>query len=127
MSNPFRTDRVRVVIFLKKRPDLTKEEFSRYWSGPHGDLFKSLEIVKKNVIKYEQAHTNDKYISAPQAMGLTAPEWDGLVILEGESYEKLFEVFQSDEYLSIVAPDEAHFLDRAKCQILPVDLVTLIE
>ncbi|KAF5385131.1 hypothetical protein D9615_000970 [Tricholomella constricta] len=127
MSIPFRTDRVRVIVFLKRKPGLTKEEFSRYWQGPHAELFMSLDIVKKNVIKYEQAHVNDKYITAPQAMGLTAPDWDGLVVLDGESYDKLFEIFLSEEYARIVAPDEEHFIDRPKCQILPLDLFTAIE
>ncbi|KAG5644109.1 hypothetical protein DXG03_009128 [Asterophora parasitica] len=124
---PFRTDRVRLIVFLKRRSDLTREEFSHYWNGPHAELFLSLDIVKKNVIKYEQAHVNDKFVKAPLALGLTESDWDGLVVLDGESYEKLFEVFSSEEYAKIVAPDEENFLDRAKVQILPLDLVTVFE
>ncbi|KAF5385132.1 hypothetical protein D9615_000971 [Tricholomella constricta] len=128
MSIPFRTDRVRIIIFVKRKPGLSKEEFSRYWKGPHAELFTSLETVKKNVIKYEQAHVNDKYITAPQAMamGLTAPDWDGFAVFDAESYDKLFEVFSSEEYAKIAVPDEENFIDRPKFQILPLDLFTPI-
>ncbi|KAF5386862.1 hypothetical protein D9615_002124 [Tricholomella constricta] len=51
MSIPFRTDRVRIIIFVKRKPGLTKGEFSRYWKGPHAEPFMSLDIVKKKVIK----------------------------------------------------------------------------
>lgn len=53
-SVPFHTDRVRLLVFLKKREGITKEEFSQYWSGHHAKLFLSLDIVKKNLLKYEQ-------------------------------------------------------------------------
>jgi len=115
-------------VFLKRKPGLSKEEFSSYWNGIHGDLFLSLDIVKKNVIKYERAHANDKYIATCQAtLGLPTSDWDGLVVLDGESHEKLFEVFSSEEYSRIVAPDEENFIDRPKCQIMLLDLVTVFE
>ncbi|KAG6840743.1 hypothetical protein C0991_004652 [Blastosporella zonata] len=142
-----RTDRVRVLLFMKRKDGSTPEEFSEYWRTTHAKLFMTLDIVKSNVLKYEQvragplrlffpkclcqilqAHTDSKWLSVPStAMGLTASEWDGVLILDGESFEKLFAVFGSEEYQRVVAPDEANFVDRAKCQLLPVGLVTVIE
>lgn len=49
-----RTDRVRLAILLKKKQGLTNEEFLGYWLNNHAKLFSSLEIVKKNLLKYEQ-------------------------------------------------------------------------
>ncbi|RDB24419.1 hypothetical protein Hypma_008456 [Hypsizygus marmoreus] len=127
MSTPFAKDRVRLLIFMKRKEGLTREQFSRHWLDPHAKLFMSLESFKANVTKYEQLHANEAYRDAPKAMGLIAPDWDGLVHLEGESYEKLFAVFLSEEYAQIVAPDEENFIDRAKCQILPLDLAPMFE
>ncbi|RDB24418.1 hypothetical protein Hypma_008455 [Hypsizygus marmoreus] len=124
----FAKDRVRLIFFLKRKEGLTKEQFSRHWLDPHAKLFMSLESVKANVTKYEQLHTNDVYTEAIKAIQGSIPtsDWDGIVHLEGESYEKLFAVFQSEEYAKIVTPDEEKFIDRAKCQILPLDLASLI-
>ncbi|KAJ6576622.1 hypothetical protein DFH09DRAFT_1149881 [Mycena vulgaris] len=124
----FRIDRVRLVILLKRKSTLSKEEFSQYWSGTHSDLFMSLEIVKSNLIKYEQAYTNQSVLlQLVEGMGLTMHEWDGMAIFEAESYAKIFEVFQNEEYKRIVVPDEHKFVDREASQIFPLDLFTVID
>lgn len=52
-----RKDRYRVNSLLYKKEGMTDEEFFTYWREVHGPLFASLEIVKKNLIKYEQVST----------------------------------------------------------------------
>lgn len=49
-----RKDRYRVSSLLVKKTGMTDEEFFTYWRDVHGPLFAGLEIVKKNLIKYEQ-------------------------------------------------------------------------
>ena len=49
-----RTDRARLVLLVKRKATLSKEAFHHYWSGTHGALFSSLDIVKTNLLKYEQ-------------------------------------------------------------------------
>ncbi|KAJ7131587.1 hypothetical protein C8R43DRAFT_1207626 [Mycena crocata] len=123
----FRTDRVRLAILLKQKPTLSKEDFHKYWSESHGTLFSSLEIVKTNLLKYEQAHMNDAVLQQIfQVMGTPMAEWDGMVIFEGESYEKIFAVFQDAEYQKIIVPDEEKFLDRQSAHMLPLDLFTVV-
>ncbi|KZP29289.1 hypothetical protein FIBSPDRAFT_707574, partial [Athelia psychrophila] len=84
-------------------------------------LFSSQEIVKKNLLKYEQCHPS---AAAAGSLGQLIPlaKWDGLLILEGESYEKIMEIFTSAEYLSTVVPDEKQFLDREATQFLALDI-----
>ncbi|KAJ7678933.1 hypothetical protein DFH06DRAFT_975016 [Mycena polygramma] len=124
----FRTDRVRLVALLKRKPSLSKEEFHKYWAEKHGPLFSSLEIVKTNLLKYEQAHTNDAVLQqVTQKMGAPMSEWDGMAIFEGESLAKIFEVFTHPEYQEKVIPDEKSFVNREACQMLPLDLLTVID
>ncbi|KZP06485.1 hypothetical protein FIBSPDRAFT_318082 [Athelia psychrophila] len=119
-----RTDRVRLAGFLKKKQDLTTEEFLSYWLNNHGKLFSSLDIVKKNLLKYEQCHPS---ATAAGSLGRYIPlaNWDGMVIFEGESYEKIMEVFTSAEYLDTAVPDEKNFLDREATQFLALDIATI--
>ncbi|KAJ7761902.1 hypothetical protein DFH07DRAFT_814474 [Mycena maculata] len=124
----FRTDRVRLAILLKRNPTLTKEEFSQYWLGTHAALFSGLAIVKTNLLKYEQAHTNEPVLlQLAAAMGAPKSEWDGMAIFEAESYVKIFEIFQSEEYQKVVVPDEKHFIVRQASQALPLDLNTVLD
>ncbi|KAJ7749714.1 hypothetical protein B0H16DRAFT_1551135 [Mycena metata] len=127
MTSSFRTDRVRLAILVKRKPGTSKEEFSRYWAEVHGPLFASLPIAKSSIMKYEQAHANTAALQSLQAAGLKALEGDGMVIFEAESYEKIIEVMRSDDYQKIVIPDAEKFMDLGESQVLPVDLVTLID
>ncbi|KAJ7030366.1 hypothetical protein B0H16DRAFT_1512346 [Mycena metata] len=123
-----RTDRVRLAVLLRRKPDLSSEEFHEYWAGPHRALFSSLKIVQSNLTKYEQAHMNDNiFQQTAGAMGAPPSQWDGVAIFEGESYAKIFEIFQNEEYLTKVIPDEANFFIRDQSQVLPLDLITVFE
>ncbi|KAG6918183.1 hypothetical protein DXG01_016170 [Tephrocybe rancida] len=135
MANTFRTDRVRLLILIKKKEDITKEEFSDYWRNVHAKLFMNLDI----------GHTDSKYATVFETdTGLLTSDYDGVLMLDGESFEKLFEVicldltvssgtnlgfqiFRSDEFRRNVGPDEENFVDRPKCLLLPVGLVTFTE
>lgn len=55
------------------------------------------------------------------------PDFDGLAIFEAESYDKIIEVFTSEEYKKNAIPDEEKFLDRSKIICFPADLVTVID
>ncbi|KAF8186576.1 hypothetical protein K438DRAFT_2153255 [Mycena galopus ATCC 62051] len=60
-------------------------------------------------------------------MGAPVTEWDGMSIFEGESFAKIFEVFQSEQYQKIIVPDEENFIDRTKFQMIPFDLHTALD
>ncbi|KAG6806978.1 hypothetical protein H0H92_009304 [Tricholoma furcatifolium] len=115
---PF-SDRSRLLFFLKRKHGISREEFGNYWRGSHAKLFLGLEIVQKNAITYQQA---------PSLMNLPTEEaWDGIVLLDGNSYDDLFAVFESEEYKRVVEPDNDHFVDMAKCKMLLIGTVPLIE
>jgi hypothetical protein len=104
----FRTDRVRLAILLKRKATLSREEFRRYWIETHGPLVNSLDVIKTNLLKIEQvrkshdlshpsvekqqAHVNESVIAHLTQMPFGPSEWDGIAILEAESYAKIFEV-----------------------------------
>lgn len=56
-----RKDRYRVSSLLVKKNGMTDEEFFTYWRDVHGPLFAGLEIVKKNLIKYEQVSIRPEF------------------------------------------------------------------
>ena len=47
----------RVLAFLHPKEGVSFEEFDKYWREVHGDIFKSLPVVKRNLTKYEQVRT----------------------------------------------------------------------
>ncbi|KAF7797940.1 hypothetical protein EIP86_009147 [Pleurotus ostreatoroseus] len=122
----FETDRVRLSVLFFPAQGITHEQFSQYWLHEHGKRFMSLDIVKRNLTKYEQFHVNPKLsnqIAAALSSSEQTPFW-GLVTFEAESYEKINEVLTDPEYIRVVFPDEKNILDRSKSMVLAGEYVT---
>ncbi|KAJ7461683.1 hypothetical protein B0H11DRAFT_1923375 [Mycena galericulata] len=105
---------------MSSRFELTAEE--------HGSLFTSLEIVKRNILKYEQlkyqcyAHLNQELRECFQGAGFKAFEWDGMAIFEAEKY-----VWKNEDFQKIVMAHAEKFIDVPQKQFVPLDLTTPID
>ena len=62
-----------------------------------------------------------------KAMGFPVAEYDGLVIFDAVSYDKISEILVSKEYNEIVVPDEEKFLARKKYVAYPGKIVPVFE
>ncbi|TFK39574.1 EthD domain-containing protein [Crucibulum laeve] len=109
---------IRVIGLVKRRPDLTHEQFIDYWSNKHGPLFKSFEIVKQKVILYSQFHVLTPQSNQLAALGVTVPDFDGTSEFIVENIEDFLAILSDPEYLEKGVPDEEHFLDRNATQVL---------
>ncbi|PBK69045.1 hypothetical protein ARMSODRAFT_957358 [Armillaria solidipes] len=118
-------NRVRVAGFLKRKPGISKEEFTRRWLQ-HAELFKSTEM-SKNVLKYDQMHVNDETNALLKQMGAPTCDWDGIAIMEGESFEKILSITTNEEYERVIVLDELGFLDREKTQVVPLNFGVFID
>ncbi|THU92889.1 hypothetical protein K435DRAFT_671245 [Dendrothele bispora CBS 962.96] len=126
-QTPPRTGRVRLLSLLTKKPSISQEEFERYWLEKHSQLILSLNIVKKNLRRYELVRCFKSFHSFLQALRIPLIDCDGIGILEAESYEKIFEIFDDPEFKAIGEPDEEHFLDRSKTRVIPLDFLVFID
>jgi hypothetical protein len=65
MQSAFRTtiqpNRVRLAALFYPASGISREQFGRYWLSEHGKKFMSLDIVRKNITKYEQV----RHFSSP--------------------------------------------------------------
>jgi hypothetical protein len=78
-----------------------------------------------------------------QAAGFTKSEWDGMAIMEAESYAKLMEASfptaesapsyrdanppKSQGFQSVLASDAEKFMNVSEAQFIPLDLITPID
>ncbi|KAI0093342.1 hypothetical protein BDY19DRAFT_421693 [Irpex rosettiformis] len=124
---PIDTSRARLMALMYPKEGVSFEQFDAYWSQEHSKLFTSLDIVKKNLTTYEQYHLHQPTIQILTAQGVTPVSFYGVAIFEAVSMEKVLEVFTSDEYNTIVVPDEDKFFDRTKTQLLPGYLARFVE
>ncbi|KAI6101505.1 hypothetical protein EDD16DRAFT_1874742 [Pisolithus croceorrhizus] len=121
----FRSDRVRIIGSVKRKEGVSKEEFENFWINEHPKLFNSLEVVKRNILKYEQAHANEVVSKALTDSGLTVAPFDAMSIFEAPTFEALMEVFTNDEYKKTVGAESLKYFERG--QMFAANFVTIVD
>ncbi len=77
---------------------------------------------------FQQHHYNSAFEAGISAQGYALPgDYRGIAVFEGESYEKILEVFLSDEYKRLAYDDETNYIDRSKSVFLPGSLTTFVD
>lgn len=121
---------VKLVFCLRKRPDLSDDEFHRYWLEEHGNLVRKLAPSLK-IQRYVQSHTvrpelND---SIRQIRGMEKPH-DGIAELWWNSMDDYREAYGSEEGREADAAlkaDEEKFIDLASSTLWFCEEHTLFE
>lgn len=107
---------IKFIMCLRRRPDLTREQFQDYWMNKHGPFFmKNAGVMRAK--KYLQSHTVD----SPLNDGLRSsrgmlPEYDGVAEVWFESEQDLMDAMSSPEGQALGAAlleDEGNFVDHA--------------
>jgi uncharacterized protein (TIGR02118 family) len=98
---------VKAFWFLKRRPEMSLDDFHRYWREQHGPLFCNAAPAQRYVTRYEQNH------AAPENHALSGDdyeEYDGVSIMWFRSVEDMQAMF-ADPALAPVLEDGDQFLD----------------
>ncbi|KAL0577904.1 hypothetical protein V5O48_004099 [Marasmius crinis-equi] len=103
-------NRVRVLFYTQKQPSLSFEEFSEQWRA-HAPAFLATKAAKENLLKYEQWHANQEFKQMLLGAGMKVPDYDGVVVVEAETVEKVLAAFSGSEYNEKVLPNSAKFVN----------------
>jgi uncharacterized protein (TIGR02118 family) len=111
---------IKLVYGIRRRADVSEEEFHRYWLEEHGPLVKS---VAKDIgaIRYVQSHTVAPELNAAIQAGRGFEEaYDGITEVWYESLETM-QGNRDDparrEAARKLAEDEAKFVDFARSRV----------
>ncbi|KAL1740265.1 hypothetical protein HDZ31DRAFT_68104 [Schizophyllum fasciatum] len=120
-------NRIRAAYLLRRRADLTPEEFAAYWREHHWELFKGTAVCAQ-FLRYEQMYTASSTAKAwTQLFGVPVVDFDGIGLFEADSFEALHEALASDEYKTVLLPNELKFIDRERSQIIPLNFWTAFD
>jgi uncharacterized protein (TIGR02118 family) len=106
---------IKLVFCVKKRKDISTDEFYDYWLNQHGPLVKSkAELLQ--ITRYVQSHTQKPELgeAVSAARGMKQPGFDGIAELWFDSMESLEALLATDaarEASAALAEDEARFID----------------
>ena len=99
----------KIILLLYRRPDLSAQDFRRYWHEQHRTLLERLPGLQRLIL-------ND-VVPVPGGASLTC---DGISEDWFESPEAMQAAFASPEGQAVAA-DAANFLDLTRMQMLVVD------
>ncbi len=104
---------IKCTILLRKKPEMTQEEFVRYHRETHAALFRSLPESREYVRRYVQQHPIEGGI-----LGMPERVYDGITELWFDDVEALRKLFGSKSYMDAIRPDEENFLDLGGCSFM---------
>lgn len=104
---------IKISIFLTRRADLTRAEFTEYWTKHHTPMLAELPPGAVKVARYVQLQPVEDRIP-----GMRTADYDGVAELWVDSVADAAQWFTSDTYSTVIAADEENFLDRTKTQYL---------
>jgi uncharacterized protein (TIGR02118 family) len=116
-----RSPMIKLVFSLRRREDMTRQEFQRYWREQHAPLVKRHADALR-IRRYVQVHARDtdldEAISGPRG---SAPRfYDGVAELWWDSLEDLVTAFSSDDGQTAgreLLEDEQRFIDLPQSPI----------
>lgn len=120
---------IKLVFCLRRRPELSREAFQRYWLETHAPLVRE-RAAAIGAIRYVQVHTAYEPIGAALAASRKGPEpFDGVAELWFPDLETLGASGQDDDGRRAAAElleDERNFIDLENSPIWLADEHTIV-
>ncbi|KAM0551257.1 hypothetical protein ACHAPJ_008602 [Fusarium lateritium] len=115
-SPPSNTGLLQMVTYVKRHPNMTREEFWHYWDTQHAPKVVPL-ATHFGITRYQQVQVAGKIV--PTNAGATKPvsnklvDFDGIALFLYESPDDLTDMLSHPYYLQVVEPDEHVFIDKS--------------
>jgi len=121
---------IKLVYVVKRRSDLSPEEFRTYWLDKHGPLVRSLG-PDLGAQRYVQSHTVDTpMIDALVGSRGMSPWYDGITEVWAESLEQVQAVLATEagqRAFGQLGEDEANFIDIGQSTLFITEEHTIFE
>jgi uncharacterized protein (TIGR02118 family) len=121
---------IKVVVIIRRRQNLSVEDFHRYWLHNHAPLVRKFSRSLR-MRKYVQSHTVAPEMGARLAQARQMGEgFDGTAEVWWNSLEDMFAVLRTAEGLEAslrLGEDEAQFIDFARSHIFITEEHTILD
>ena len=111
---------IKLVYCLRRRADISREEFYRYWLNTHGPKVKSMADAMR-ARRYIQSHTCEPELNQlfAESRG-SAPAFDGITEVWWDSVEELKAAMATSacaEAMATLREDESKFIDFSQSRV----------
>ena len=115
---------MKVLCFMRKRPDLSRDDFIRYYEEKHAPLIASLlpfyDDYRRNYVAEVPGYQVD-HLKGKEGDGVSfdvVTEWS---FASKAMYKKLLAAMADPEVGKIIARDEENFIDRESIKVYMVE------
>jgi uncharacterized protein (TIGR02118 family) len=110
---------LKLVFCCRRQPQLTREEFQRYWREDHARLVRSLRDQLPQMRRYVQSHALDDSINDFIREGRgTGESYDGITEVWFDDLDSMTSTTEDGlAAAQRLLEDEATFLDFARCAV----------
>src|SRR6476659_8980366 len=121
---------IQLVFVIRRRKDMSPEEFHRYWLEEHGPLARGL-LEGLGARRYVQTHTLDSDLNHALAESRgTLEAYDGVAEISWDSLDALVAAVGSEEWQranETLAEDAARFIDFEQSSLLVAEEHTVLD
>ena len=121
---------IKLVYVVRRRSDVSPEEFRRYWLEEHGPLVKSI-APEHGSRRYVQSHTIDTPLNdALVSIRGMSPWYEGITEIWSDSLEAIQATLASEDgqrAFGRLGEDEAKFIDIANSTIFLTEEHTIFD
>jgi len=111
---------VKLFAVLRRRQDMSTEEFVAHWRDVHGPLIAGEPTLARHIVRYEQ-HVRHR----PEALSGTE-DVDGVAVQWFESMDDFVGFVSEPKYAELIAPDERRFLDLDRLEYVICEEPTVV-
>lgn len=105
---------LKLICFIRRHPDLSREQFHAHWRDVHGPLFADTPAIRRHILRYEQLpRLEADYARERSGAEVADAGFDGVTMLWYENMAAFEAMAAEPDYLARVVPDEDVLIDRA--------------
>ena len=98
---------IKVIVFVKRNPELSPEAFHRHWREVHGRLLSENPSLSRHIARYEQnPRSAEDYANGDV-------DFDGVAIAWYRTRADMEALFAEPDYIEQIRPDEERLSDGA--------------
>ena len=112
---------LKLLSFVRRRPELTHEAFCDYWLNTHGPLVRGTTAFSRHLRRYVQSHCLPE-MERRLSDGAPQGGFDGVVELWFDSRADMKAAFSEPDYLTIIRPDEDRFVLKPSVRFLVAEV-----
>ncbi len=116
---------VTLIVCMKRRPGLSRADFSTYWRETHAPLLARCTDFTRHLRSYVQHHFVAGGSPVAAMFGVSG-DYDGVAVLTFPSADAIARAFAEPRYLADVRPDEPNFVDLEGSLSFVTEPVTIL-